>query len=72
MREGAKLRELSLQHDILINRFEPLLRNFLMNEVFLLNYGLKNWKSQIPLGVVKELEEDRNINFSLISIEDFK
>lgn len=58
-------------YDILINRFEPLLRNVLLNEVLLINHGLKNWKNEIPLGVAQELEEEKDIDFKSISIEDF-
>lgn len=37
-------------YDILINTFEPFLRRYLANEIFLINYG-NDWKNHIPDGV---------------------
>ena len=59
-------------YDILINRFEPLLRKILINEVIILNYGLNNWINEIPKGIIQVLEEEeKEINLNTINIEDF-
>lgn len=58
-------------YDILINRFEPLLRKILISEVLILNYGLKNWINEIPKGVIQTLEEEKEINLKTTNIEDF-
>ena len=58
-------------YDILINRFEPLLRKILINEVIILNYGLSNWINEIPKGVISALEEEKDIDVQKINIEDF-
>jgi len=43
-------------YDILINTFEPFLRNYIANEVFLVNCG-NEWKNHIPQGVMIELSK---------------
>lgn len=58
-------------YDILINRFEPLLRKILINEVIILNYGLKDWQKRIPKGVIMAIEEEKEINMDSIDIGDF-
>lgn len=58
-------------YDITINRFEPLLRKIMMNEVLILNYGLKNWQNEIPQGVIKNIIEEKEITLNNIDIEDF-
>lgn len=58
--------------DILINNFEPLLRKIIINEVIIINFGLKNWQQRIPKGVFNALKDDeREINFNTIDIDDF-
>jgi len=58
-------------YDILINRFEPLLRKILINEVIILNYGLSNWINEIPKGVLQTIEDEKDYNLEKIPIEDF-
>jgi len=58
-------------YDILINRFEPLLRNIIINEVLLYSYGIKNWKNEIPEGVIENLKEDKEIDINDIEIHNF-
>ena len=58
-------------YDILINRFEPLLRRTIINEVLLINYGYKNWLDEIPKGVIHSLEEEKETDFKNLDIEDF-
>lgn len=58
-------------YDILINRFEPLLRKVLINEVLILNYGLKNWIKEIPKGVIQAIDEEKEIDLKTININDF-
>lgn len=41
-------------YELLINTFEPILRKYIINEVFLINFG-NDWKKQIPKGVTIEL-----------------
>lgn len=43
-------------YDILINTFEPFLRKYIANDVFLINYG-NEWKKHIPQGVFIELSK---------------
>lgn len=43
-------------YDILINNFEPLVREFLINEIFIPIYGLFNWLSEIPKSVIDILQ----------------
>lgn len=59
-------------YDILINNFEPLLRKIIINEVIILNYGLKKWQDEIPKGVYNALlGDEKEINFATININDF-
>ena len=58
-------------YDILINRFEPLFRKILINEVLLINYGSKKWIEGIPTGVITELKKEKGIDVSKIDIEEF-
>lgn len=53
-------------YDILINTFEPVLRKYVSNQVFLVNYG-NDWAKYIPQGVINELLEFKQIQ----SIEDY-
>lgn len=46
-------------YDILINTFEPFLRKYIVNEVFLVNYGYE-WKKHIPKGVLNELSNTKD------------
>lgn len=43
-------------YDILINNFEPFFREYILNEVFLINYKT-NWKDYIPKGVFNEISQ---------------
>jgi len=43
-------------YDILINNFETVLRKYISEEIFLVNFG-NNWKENIPNGVWLELDE---------------
>lgn len=56
-------------YDILINIFEPFLRKYIANDVFLINYG-KDWKNHIPQGVMIELSKIKEIPEDC-SIDDF-
>ena len=58
-------------YDILINRFELLLRRILINEVLIINYGLKKWIDEIPKGVIQVIETEKEINLGSIYISDF-
>ena len=42
----------------------------MINEVLILNYGLKNWQNKIPQGVIKNISEEKEINLNNIDIED--
>lgn len=58
-------------YELLINTFEPFLRKYIINEVFLINFG-NNWEKQIPQGVILELstiKEDQISNGC--SIDEF-
>ncbi len=57
-------------YDILVNHFEPFLRNFIVNIVLLKNYK-DNWKKQIPKHIVRRLIKERKINFSKVKIHEF-
>lgn len=58
-------------YDILINTFEPILRKFISNEIFLINFGI-NWKTKIPNGVITELLRIKEGELSEnCSLEDF-
>lgn len=58
-------------YDILINTFEPFLRNYIVNEIFLQNYGI-NWKNHIPKGVINDLSKTKGENLpNDCSIEEF-
>ena len=43
-------------YDILINNFETVLRKFIADDIFLVNFG-STWKEKIPTGVWLELNE---------------
>ena len=43
-------------YDILINTFEPFLRDYIANEIFLPNYG-GDWRNHIPKGVSDEMSK---------------
>ena len=58
-------------YDILINRFEPLLRKVIINEVLLLNYGAKLWSKYIPKGVKTFLKEEKDLEPQDTEIEDY-
>lgn len=49
-------------YDILINNFEPMIRDFLINKIFLPIYGLENWRENIPNGVIKLMIEEGKEN----------
>jgi hypothetical protein len=49
-------------YDIVINNFEPLLREYLVNEVIKYNYGLKGWKKYIPAGVIDSIRDEKEKN----------
>ena len=56
-------------YDILINRFEPLFRNILINEVLILNFGLLKWKDEIPESIIKSIAEEKDIKIETIDIK---
>ncbi|MDD4898236.1 MAG: NB-ARC domain-containing protein [Methanocellales archaeon] len=58
-------------YDILINRFEPLFRNVLINEVLLIKHGLNSWINGVPEGVVETLKEAKDIDASTVDIKEF-
>lgn len=58
-------------YDILINNFEAMLREYLINKVLLQNFGLENWHKNIPEGVISVLsEEGKLINQTIESYFD--
>ena len=57
-------------YDILINHYEPFLREFLINQVLLKNYS-ENWKVYIPNKIEYRLKEDRGVDLSTLEIHDF-
>jgi tetratricopeptide (TPR) repeat protein len=58
-------------YDILINNFEAILRKFIAEDIFLINYG-NNWSKHIPEGVWLELDEIKKEEIEDIeSINDF-
>jgi hypothetical protein len=58
-------------YDILINAFEPFLRKFVADEIFLVQYGDK-WAQNMPKGVINELLETKQIqSIDEYSMEDF-
>ena len=58
-------------YDILINNFEALLRKFIADDIFLINYG-NDWSKHIPEGVWLELNEIKKEEIEDIkSINDF-
>jgi tetratricopeptide (TPR) repeat protein len=58
-------------YDILINNFETLLRKFIVENIFLINYG-NDWSKHIPEGVWLELKEIKKEEIEDIrSIYDF-
>lgn len=48
-------------YDILINNFEPLVREFLINEILIPKYGLSNWLLEIPKSVIDILKDESKI-----------
>lgn len=58
-------------YDILINNFEPFLRRYLCDKVFLINYA-NDWRKYIPQGVINDLHENKDIqDIDNMSIMDF-
>ena len=58
-------------YDILINNFETFFREYIINEVFLINYRT-NWKDYIPKGVFNEISLIKNEQLSDdCTIDDF-
>lgn len=58
-------------YDILINTFEPFLRFYIANEIFMPNYG-GDWRNHIPKGVSDEISKIKGELFSSdYSIDDF-
>lgn len=57
--------------DILINRFEPLFREHMVNEVLLVRYGSLKWREAIPKGVIATFETEKDQKFVDMGIEDF-
>jgi tetratricopeptide (TPR) repeat protein len=47
-------------YDVLINVFETTLRKYVVNQVFLVNYG-NDWMNYIPKGVINQLAEFKQI-----------
>lgn len=58
-------------YDILINRFEPLLREIIINVIILPNHGLNGWKNGIPEGVISSIVIEHDLNIENIDINDF-
>lgn len=58
-------------YDLLIKRFEPLLRSTIINEVLLLNYGNIGWYDNIPQGVIIILKEQKDLEPKDVEIEDY-
>lgn len=58
-------------YDILINTFEPFLRKFISEEIFLVHYGEK-WIDYVPQGVINELLVTKQIQpIEEYAMEDF-
>ena len=57
-------------YDILVNHFEPFLRQYIINEILLPNYS-DSWKNFIPKHIIKRLSTERGINYSTIDVKDF-
>ena len=58
-------------YDILINNFEPFLRNFIVNKVLIPNFG-QAWMEEIPSGVISEFTNIKGETIPInISIDDF-
>lgn len=62
---AAKARRTS-GYNIIINTFEPILRKFVANDIFLVNYG-NEWRKNVPQGVLNQLLEEKEIE----SIEEY-
>lgn len=58
-------------YDLLINRFEPLLRNIIVNEVLMINYGLRKWRDEVPEGIIKDIFEEKEIKIESVDIKIF-
>lgn len=70
MESGLKLNR-NYGYDILINTFEPVLRNYIANEVFLISHG-NDWKKHIPKGVITDVTQNKeDLVFEDCSIDDF-
>ena len=70
MDENVKLSR-KYGYDVLINLFEDELKKFVKNEILLLNY-LYDWKTQIPTGIITELESFKKIDTNTtLNIDDF-
>jgi LuxR family transcriptional regulator, glucitol operon activator len=57
--DDKKLRKYG--YDLLINNFEPLIRRFLINEIFLPSFGIDNWIANLPSGVTDVLSKEDKI-----------
>jgi len=57
-------------YDVLINNFEPFLRRFVVNEIFLIQYG-KEWLKHIPKGILLELRTTKEVEPEKLSLNDF-
>ncbi len=58
-------------YDLLINNFEHEFRLFLINEVFLLNFG-KSWKEHVPSSMFQQEDSDRISELrSDVTIEEY-
>ena len=70
LESGLKLNR-NYGYDILINTFEPVLRNYIANEVFLISHG-NDWKKHIPQGVITDVTQNKeDLVFEDCSIDDF-
>ena len=70
LESGLKLNR-NYGYDILINTFEPVLRNYIANEVFLISHG-NDWKKHIPKGVITDVTQNKeDLVFEDCSIDDF-
>ena len=58
-------------YDILINTFEPTLRDFLLNKIFKIHFS-NNWRDIIPKEITSEISQiNKDLDLENISVEDF-
>lgn len=57
-------------YDVLINNFEYTLREYLLNDIFILNFTT-DWSDHIPNGIFQEICERKEWDCKDVSINDF-